>query len=93
LTRHAALVSQRIAAAAFGGYALAAACSILLSFTLPAARADAVLTGLLVSFAVYAVAIIWAFAVRSVLRMWIGMSVVTALFGSLAVLLKLTGVP
>jgi hypothetical protein len=91
LTRHAASIAQRTAAAACGGYALAAVLSICLSFVLPGPRADAVLTGLLVSFAIYTAVVIWAFAVRSVSRMWIGIGAVTLVFASLAGLLKLVG--
>ena len=63
----------RLAAAVFGGYLLSVAVSTSLSLVLPMARADAVLTGLLVSFTVYALAILWAFAVRSLSRMWLGL--------------------
>lgn len=68
---------SRIAAALFGGYALAAAFSIWLSFILPMTMVDAVLTGLLVSFAVYTAAILWCFAVATAARAWIGITVTT----------------
>lgn len=63
--RGAAVVLERIAAAIFGGYALANLLPIVLARWLPGARADAVLTGLLLSFVVYVVAILWAFAAPS----------------------------
>lgn len=58
-------VGVRVAAAVFGGYALAAAVAIWTSYILPMRRADAVVTGELISFAVYAAAILWAFAART----------------------------
>jgi hypothetical protein len=74
----------RIAAAVLGGYAFAAAASIWLSYVLPAARADATLTGLLVSFALFAAAIVWAFAARTARRAWLGLLAPTFLFAGLA---------
>ena len=45
---------------------------------------QAVLTGQLASFVVYAGAVIWVFAVRSALRAWIGVLVVAAVLTPLA---------
>jgi len=75
LTLHdrAALVS-RIIAALFGGYALAALMS-LATLALPMQRSNAVFTGMLLSFLVYAGAVIWVFAVRSARRAWAGLLV------------------
>lgn len=39
---------------------------------------QAVLTGQLASFVIYAAAVIWVFAVRSALRAWAGLLVVAA---------------
>lgn len=86
-------MAARIVLAVACGYALAVAVSIVLSFILPMSRVEAVLSGLLISFAVYAAAIIWVFAVRSISRMWIGLGGVTAGFGLLAGLLKLVNAP
>ena len=65
---------SRIVAAMFGGYALAALTSVA-AVALPMSRPEAVLTGLLLSFLVYALAVIWVFAVRSARRAWAGLLV------------------
>lgn len=65
---------SRIAAAIFGGYALAALASVA-TLILPMAREQAVLTGMLASFAVYAGAVVWVFAVRSAVRAWAGLAI------------------
>jgi hypothetical protein len=63
---------SRVLAAAAGGYGLAAAASIFLSRVLPMPQADAVLAATLISFAVYAAAILWAFAAPSAKAAWLG---------------------
>jgi hypothetical protein len=68
---------SRIVAALLGGYALAALCSVAV-LALPISRPQAVLTGQLLSFAIYAGAVIWVFAVRSALRAWAGLLIVAA---------------
>ncbi|WP_244818391.1 DUF3649 domain-containing protein [Caballeronia sp. Lep1P3] len=68
---------SRIAAALFGGYALAALTSVA-ALTLPVDKPQAVLAGMLASFAVYACAVVWVFAVRSATRAWVGLIVVGA---------------
>jgi len=65
-------VVSRIAAAAVGGYILASLCSITLSELLPLARADAVITGMMLSFLVYAATVIACFACRTATRAWLG---------------------
>lgn len=71
-----ALIS-RIVAAMLGGYVLAALVSVA-AVALPISKPQAVLTGMLGSFAVYAGAVIWVFAVRSAWRAWGGLLVVAA---------------
>jgi Protein of unknown function (DUF3649). len=66
---------SRIVAALFGGYALAALSSVAV-LALPMSRPQAVLTGMLASFLIYAGAVIWVFAVRSALKAWVGLIVV-----------------
>jgi hypothetical protein len=66
---------SRIVAALFGGYALAALSSVAV-LALPMSKPQAVLTGMLASFAIYAGAVIWVFAVRSALKAWAGLIVV-----------------
>ena len=63
-----------IVAARFGGYALAALTSVA-AVALPMSPPEAVLTGLLLSFVVYVLAMIWVFAVRSARRAWAGLLV------------------
>jgi Protein of unknown function (DUF3649) len=71
-----ALIS-RIVAALLGGYALAALSSVAV-LALPMSKPQAVLTGMLASFAIYAGAVIWVFAVRSALKAWVGLIIVAA---------------
>ena len=78
LRRVVPLVS-RIVAALFGGYALAALASVA-AIALPIAEPQAVLVGQLSSFAVYAGAVIWVFAVRSARRAWLGLIVASLPF-------------
>ncbi|KAF1049576.1 DUF3649 domain-containing protein [Xylophilus sp.] len=70
----AAPLVSRIVAAVLGGYALAALASVA-AVALPIDRAQAVLAGMLASFAVYAGAVVWVFAVRSARRAWAGLLV------------------
>ena len=66
---------SRIAAALFGGYALAALASVAAP-ALPMGTVEAVLTGMQASFVVYAVAAIWVFAAKSARRAWLGLAAV-----------------
>lgn len=68
---------SRIVAALGGGYVLAALSSVAV-LALPISKPQAVLTGMLASFLVYAGAVIWVFAVRSARRAWAGLLVVAA---------------
>ena len=68
-------VISRIVAALFGGYALAALFSVAV-LALPMSKPQAVLTGMLASFLIYAGAVIWVFAVRSALKAWVGLIIV-----------------
>lgn len=77
-----ALIS-RIVAALLGGYALAALGSVAV-LALPMSKPQAVLTGMLASFAIYAGAVIWVFAVRSALKAWVGLIIVAAALAPLA---------
>lgn len=71
---------SRIVAALFGGYALAALSSVA-ALALPMNKVQAVITGTLASFLVYAGAVIWVFAVRSALKAWIGLIIVAVPLG------------
>ncbi|KAA0578477.1 DUF3649 domain-containing protein [Azospirillum sp. B21] len=72
--RRTAPVASRIVAALFGGYALAALGSVA-ALALPMSKPQAVLTGMLASFAIYAGAVVWVFAARNALRAWAGLLV------------------
>ena len=73
-------VASRSFAAIFGGYALAATCSMFFAVALPIARGQAVLTGMLVAIVLCACAALWAFATRTALRAWVGILIPTVLF-------------
>ena len=68
---------SRIVAAIGGGYALAALASVAV-LALPVSRPQAVIGGMLASFAIYAGAVVWVFAVRSAWRAWVGLLVAAA---------------
>lgn len=65
---------SRVVAALLGGYALAALTSVA-AVALPISRTEAVLTGMQLSFVVYALVVVWVFAVRSATRAWVGLLV------------------
>ncbi len=85
------LVLSRLAAAVFGGYALAAAVAVFLGAVLPSARADAVLAGMQASFVVHTLAVIWAFSPGSPARVWAGLLVPAAVLVALGWLLLRAG--
>lgn len=70
-------IASRVIAAVIGGYALAALFSVA-ALALPVSRSEAVLTGMLYSFLVYAAAVIWVFAARTAAHAWAGLLVVAA---------------
>src|SRR5690606_9080724 len=71
-------VGARVAAAAAGGYAEANTGSVALAEILPLPRADAVMAAMLLSYILLLMAVIWAFAARSVFRAWLGICVFIA---------------
>lgn len=89
---HSWKIALRVFVAIIGGYALANITAILLSYLLPMPKSDAVMTGILLSFAIYAGVIMWVFAVRSVRKACAGLIVPTLVLGAIALLLKFTGV-
>lgn len=68
-------VAARTALAILGGYAFTYAVTAALARLLPLDRVDALTTASLLSFVVYLVFILWAFAAASVRRVLIGLSV------------------
>ena len=81
--RRAIDVTSRVIAAAGGGYLLTTVASIAIAAVLPVGRADAVMTAMLLTFAIYVAAIVWAFAARSAIRAWLGLGIPIALSAAL----------
>lgn len=80
-------VTSRSLAALLGGYLLASMASVCITLLLPMPKADAVVTGMMLSFLFYLVAILWCFACRSAWHAWLGVvlpSAVLALINGLA---------
>jgi len=76
--------TSRILAGIVGGYAVASATAIFLSCVLPLPQAEAILIATLPSFAVYASAIVWAFAARTAVLAWASLLLLAALLIALA---------
>ncbi|WP_314972249.1 DUF3649 domain-containing protein [Comamonas testosteroni] len=66
-------VLSRLLAAVLGGYLLASALAVFLATVLSEPRAESVLAGMLWSFPVYLLAVIWAFSPVSPGRVWLGL--------------------
>ena len=83
---------SRTAAALCGGYALASGAAVLLSAllssVLPMPRAEATLAGALASLALYPVAMLWAFAVSDLRRVWRALLLSATLLGALGAFLS-----
>ncbi|RRV08396.1 DUF3649 domain-containing protein [Pseudomonas sp. v388] len=75
-------VASRSLAAVFAGYLLASVSSVCLAHWLPMARAEAVVTSMMLSFLVYLGAVLWCFACRSAWRAWIGVLIPSAVLGA-----------
>ncbi|MFJ4141300.1 DUF3649 domain-containing protein [Pseudomonas sp. NPDC089734] len=75
-------VTSRALAAIFAGYLLASITSICVAQWLPIPRAEAVVTGMMLSFLVYLVAVLWCFACRTALQAWVGVLVPCAVLGA-----------
>ena len=88
-------VAARAAAAILGGYGIAALFAAVLALCLPAAfgmaRREAAMTGTLVSFIVFALAVMWVFAARTAWRAWGGLAVLALPLGLLLLLFTQTG--
>lgn len=75
-------VTSRALAAIFAGYLLASVTSICIAQWLPIPRAEAVVTGMMLSFLVYLVAVLWCFACRKALQAWVGVLLPCAILGA-----------
>ncbi len=75
-------ILSRLFAAVLGGYGLASALAVFLATAWPAVRAEAVLTGVLWSFALHVLAVIWSFSPLSLGRVWLGLLVPTVVLAA-----------
>ena len=73
----------RVLAAVAGGYLLANCAAIGLAHAFPGPIAQGVMTGLLISYLVYAVAAMWAFAAKTAWQAWLGILVACLACGPL----------
>lgn len=85
-------IAIRTTTAIVGGYALASAFAVCLSYALPPPRAEAVLAATLLSFLVAVAAPIWAFATRTLLGAVLGVLGPTLLLAGAALLMQALGV-
>ena len=67
-------IVSRTLAALVGGYGLASLAAAACAVTLPMARSDAVLTGMMLGLVVQAAAAIWVFSAESAARAWLGLA-------------------
>jgi hypothetical protein len=86
-------VVVRAVAAIFGGYMVSALWATALAVYLPAARAEASLTGIMVAFVVYPCAAMWVFAAKSAARAWLGLCLLAALPGAAMLFFYFGGSP
>lgn len=70
--------ASRVIAATVGGYTLTALVTVMLAVWLPLPRVEATIVATFVSFAVYAVIVLWVFAARSAVRAWSGVVIGSA---------------
>lgn len=75
-------VTSRVIAAAVGGYAVASLASVCLAWGLPMARAQAVITSMMLAFIVYLLVVLWCFACRSAYRAWAGILACALVLGA-----------
>lgn len=81
------MVVSRVFAALVGGYALTSAATVLLALIWPLPQAEAVLASSMLSFAFYTGVLMWAFAVKRLRTVWLGLLGAVAACGGLAWLL------
>lgn len=77
-----------IGAALLGGYVLATAFAMFLGGVLPVPRSEATMISHLLSFAVYAGAILWAFYLRKPGLTWLSLSLVSLLLAVIGLALR-----
>ncbi|WP_353303887.1 DUF3649 domain-containing protein [Sessilibacter corallicola] len=82
------LVTFRVIAAVFIGYLVATASGIFLSLILPTDDGSAFVFGIMTTFAVWVVAIMWSFYASSLKRVWLGLLIPAVLLGCLIGLVR-----
>jgi hypothetical protein len=82
-SRSSLLILSRIVAAIFGGYALTYLVAAAASLWLPMPRSEAVLYASAFCFIVYVAVAMYAFAERSVLRLWLALIIASLICGAL----------
>ena len=82
-------VTARALAGSVGAYAVVATLGAFLARALPMARAEAVMTAMLVALLLFPVVTIWAFLTRSPGRACCGVIALATAFGTLATMLPL----
>lgn len=85
-------ITWRVLTAIFGGFSLANTSGILLTYLLPLGKVNALTTSLLLSFAIYAGAVIWVFSHRSMTKALGGIWVPSVFFLIIILLFKFLGV-
>ncbi|MGJ3257142.1 MAG: hypothetical protein ACFE0K_12570 [Alcanivorax sp.] len=76
-------VASRVLAAFVGGYVLSSLLLLLMALVWPLPRAEAIAASTMISFILYALIIIWAFSVKRLRTVWLGMVASSLLCGAL----------
>ncbi|RWU22146.1 DUF3649 domain-containing protein [Pseudomonas alkylphenolica] len=76
-------VTSRCLAAVLGGYVLAAMASVCVTLLAPMPKAEAVISGMMLSFLFYLVAFLWCFACRSAWHAWWGVLLPSLVLGAI----------
>jgi len=79
-------VASRVLAAILGGYMLSALTAFALAAFLPLSRSEASMTATLLSFLIYACAVIWVFTTRTAWRAWAGIIAPSLVLGGLVLI-------
>lgn len=87
-------MAARVVAATLGTYAVSAAAAALVGVTLVAltdlSRSDALLIGSMVAYLLFAGLMLWCFAERRLLRVWLGLIAATVTAQGLAMAIEPT---
>jgi|RhiMetdeSRZDD1v2_1073273.scaffolds.fasta_scaffold03407_9 uncharacterized protein DUF3649 len=79
-------VTSRVAAAIFGGYALAASSATFFAVFLPLTQVEATVAGTFLAIVMYVCAAMWAFAARSAWQAWLGLLAPAAIAMALVII-------